>query len=381
MKMANKKRDRLISLFSVLFTIVITAVLIFFIFPEEETMADDGALEEFTREVDVQTFSAGDITSEIHVTGRARATERIELTSEVQGVLQGGEHPFRTGVRFSEGDTIMVIDDREEALALTAERARFLTTISGTLSDIRFDYPDDFEAWENYAADLNPEERLKPLPDISDRQLRLFLTSRGVFDQYYTIRSSENRLDKFVITAPYSGELRNADVTPGNLVQAGVTLGEFVGDRFEIETFVSLQDLPFIGTGSTVSMESPAFDDALDGRVIRIGSSIDPETQAFPVYIELQEPSIRSGLYFEGVADGRIIPDAVEIPRNLLTRSNTVLVVEDEKATHKEVEPIRFRDETVIVTGLSEEDKLIELRAGVSNLAGSRVTIRDEDSE
>ena len=57
------------------------------------------------------------------------------------------------------------------------------------------------------------------------------------------------------------------------------------------------------------------------------------------------------------------------------------LIAEDGKATHKEVEPLLFKQETVIVSGLNADDKVIELRAGAASLAGASVTIADNDGQ
>lgn len=373
------KKNRFLAVGSAVGVILFTILLVGLVFPDGDSMADDVVTEDSTREVTVTTFEPGDIRSEIAITGRINSTQRIELLSEVQGVLQGGDNPFRTGVRFSRGDLLLQIDQTEAELELNAQRSRFFTALAASLSDIKLDYPDQYDEWADYADQFDPESTLPALPGIENRQLRLFLTSRGIFDQYYSIRSAENRLTKYAIRAPFSGELREADLTPGNLVQPGVRLGEFTGDTFELETFVSLRDLNFISQGDPVELKAPASGVMMEGTILRIGSSVDSNTQAFPVFVEVRDRSLRSGQYLEGTISGKLFENAVEIPRNLLSRSNTVLIAEGGKATHKEVEPLLFKQESVIVSGLTADDKVIELRAGSAALAGASVTIVEND--
>ncbi|MCC5913637.1 MAG: HlyD family efflux transporter periplasmic adaptor subunit [Balneolaceae bacterium] len=375
----RKKKNRIVAAGSAIGIILITILLVGLIFPDGDSMADDAITKDSTREVEVTIYEPGEIRSEIRITGRINSTQRIELLSEVQGVLEGGDQPFRTGVRFSRGDLLLKIDQTETELELNAQRSRFFTTLTGTLSDIKLDYPDEHEAWAEYADQFDPEATLPPLPDIENRQLRLYLTTRGIFDQYFSIRGAENRLEKYTIRAPFSGELREADLTPGNLVQPGVRLGEFTGDTYELVTFVSLRDLDFISEGDPVELTAPVAGDSMEGTILRISSSVDPDTQAFPVYIEVRDRALRSGQYLEGSISGKLFENAVEIPRNLLSRSNTVLIAEDGKATHKEVEPLLFKQESVIVSGLTADDKVIELRAGSAALAGASVTIAEND--
>ncbi len=374
-----KNKHRFFAIGSAAGIILFTILLVVFVFPDGDSMADDTITKETTRVVNVNTYDPGNIQSEIEITGRINSTQRIELFSEVQGVLQRGERPFRTGVRYNRGDLLLQIDQTEAELDLYAQRSRFFTKLAASLSDIKLDYPDQYDSWSGYADQFNPESTLPDLPNIENRQLRLYLTSRGIFDQYYSIRSAENRLTKYSIRAPFSGELRSADLTPGNLVQPGVRLGEFTGDAFELETFVSLRDLSFISQGDPVELLTPSSRDTLEGTILRIGSSVDPNTQAFPVYIKVQNRNLRSGQYLEGKISGKIFEDALEIPRNLLSRSNTVLIAENGKVTHKDVEPLLFKRETVVVSGLTAEDKVIELRAGAASLAGASVTIADND--
>ena len=125
-------------------------------------------------------------------------------------------------------------------------------------------------------------------------------------------------------------------------------------------------------------MTSATLGQIWSGSIVRIGSGIDENTQSLPLYAELNGSSMRDGLYLEGTIRGQTLENSVEIPRNLLTRNNTILVVEDGQATHKRVEPLLFKKESVIVSGLTADDRVIELRAGVNRLAGSRVTVEGD---
>lgn len=376
--MPNKKQTgkRMALLFAVLI-ITLTILLILFAFPNSQSIADDGPAESRAQEVSVSIFEPDDIQSEITITGRVKPLQQIHLFSEVQGVLTGGDRPFRTGVRFREGEILIRIDNTEASLELNSQRSRFLTSLSGILSTIKLDYPDAYSAWASWAEDFDPTQALPDLPEISDRQLRLFLTSRGIMEQYYSIQSAEFRLSKYELRAPFSGELEGADLTPGNLVQPGVRLGTFTGDNMELETFISRKDLEYISTGDAVQLSSPAISASIDGTIGRIGSSVDPETQAFPVYVSVSDAVLKPGLYLEGTIAGQIFTDVSEIPRSLLSRSNTVLISKNGVATHKNVEPVLFQRESVIVSGITAADSLINIRAGFDALAGSEVVVTD----
>ena len=375
---SHQKRDKIIAWSSVAAAIVFTIVIIGFIFPNVGEGTDGNGIQEPERRVTVVQYQPTDIVSDIEITGRVVATNRIVLLSEVQGRFSNGTHPFRTGIRFSEGDTLAKIDDTEQRLALISQRSQFLTSLSGVLSTLKLDYPDIYGAWADYTDQFDPESPLEELPDIENRQARLFLTSRGIYEQFYAIQSAQERLNKFTIVAPFDGELQEADLDPGALVQPGVRLGVFTGREYELESYISLSDLPFISTGDDVALASEVLDQEYRGTITRIGSAVDNSTQALPLFVGLNDSSLKDGQYLEGTISGRTLQDAVELSRNLLTRDNTVLIVEDGVATHKEVEPLLFKKETVIVSGLTASDRVIELRAGANRLAGARVIIEGE---
>lgn len=338
--------------------------------PIAEQVPDE---EEDIREVRVMAAEPEDITTDIQITGRVTPLERIDVATEVQGVFMSGDQPFRTGNRFREGDVLVQLDDTDVALELNASRSRFASALSGLLPAIRQDFPDAYEAWAGYVEEFDPEMPLPDLPEIEDRQLQFFISANDIQGQFYGIRAQENRLSKYTIRAPFTGELRNADRHPGGLVQPGTMLGEFVGDVYELESYISLSEKDFVSVGDVVELRSSVQDNPLEGRITRIGRSVDPGTQAFPIYVEISSPMLRSGIYLEGSIAGRTLENVVRIPRNLLTRENTVMIAEDGVATHKEVEPVFYFNGDVAVEGLESGDQLIKLRTGAGALAGTKV--------
>lgn len=368
---SQKKRQRIAAYLSAVGIILVIIVLVLLL--PSRNQAEDLITEAPERQVHVRMFETGNFPTEIPITGRVRAVDRVDLFSEVQGVFVSGDRPFRTGNRFQQGEVLARLDNTEAKLELSAMQSRFQSALAGLLPTIRLDFNQRFETWASYTDAITPGTTLPPFPEITDRTERFFFSGNDIFGQYFAIRAMERRLEKFTIKAPFAGELRMADAFPGTLISPGVKLGEFFGDTYELETFVSISEIEFVQTGAQVRLESPSLQEALTGRIQRVGRSVDPATQAFPVFIEVRSPQLREGLYVEGRITGRIMEDVVEIPRHLLTRDNTVMVIEDGIATHRQVEPKFFNTETVLVRGISESDQVIELRAGTTRLAGARV--------
>ena len=90
----------------------------------------------------------------IPVEGKVEAWQRIDLFSEVNGVLNLGGKEFREGVSFKEGEVILALDDSEARLSLKSTMAQFLQSTSGILSTIKVDFPDRIHEWEDYVLSL-----------------------------------------------------------------------------------------------------------------------------------------------------------------------------------------------------------------------------------
>jgi membrane fusion protein, multidrug efflux system len=373
----HRRRERLWAIGSTVAVLLVVTLLMRVVFPAGSSRASDEPIEVAPREVEILTFTPGSVPSEVRITGRVRALERVTLASEVQGVVRGGARPFRTGVRFRAGEVLLELDDTEARLDLQAQRSRFLSAVNGTLSTLRLDFPEAYPAWLEFADELEPERALPELPTITDPQLRRFLASRGVMDLYFSVRSAEHRLTRFTLRAPIDGELMDADLAPGTTVQPGVPLATLVGSRVELESFVSLAEVPFLRPGDVVELEALPLGQRLTGRVSRVGSSVDPGTQAVPVFIALEGAAtlLPDGIYLEGRVAGQVFENAVALPRELLTRSHEVLVVQDGMAAYRAVEPLQFGPETVVVRGLTEQDQVILLRTGSRALVGMRVEV------
>lgn len=338
--------------------------------PVAEQVPDE---EETAREVTVMPAEPQNMVTDIQITGRVTPVERIDVATEVQGVFRSGARPFRTGNRFQQGEVLVQLDDTDVALELNASRSRFASALSALLPAIRQDYPQAYEAWAGYVEAFDPEMPVSDLPEIEQRQLQFFISANDIMSRFYAIRAQENRLSKYTLRAPFTGELRNADQFPGGLVQPGSMLGEFVGDVYELESYISLSEKDFVAVGDMVELRSSVQDSPLEGRITRIGRSVDPGTQAFPIYVEVSSPVLRSGIYLEGSIAGRTLENVVRIPRNLLTRENTVMIAEDGVATHKQVRPVFYFNGDVAVEGLESGDQLISLRTGAGALAGTKV--------
>jgi membrane fusion protein, multidrug efflux system len=316
-----------------------------------------------TEQVRARTVQNREVPTFIGLTGRLVAEERIALYSEVSGVLLPPPTPFKSGSTFARGETLIRIDDEEFRQSLIASRSAFLRAITMLMPDIKLDFPASYEAWLAYLNAFDPSRPVPAPPTPATDQERYFLTGRNVYTQYHEIRQMEVRLGKYRIRAPFHGTVAQAQITTGTLVQQGQRLGEFIRTgRYELEATLSPDDLRFVRAGQTVTLTNGRPDQTWQGRVARIGAQIDPATQAVPVFVRVEGPDLREGMFLTGQIKAETFERVEVVPREVLIDENRVFVIREGRATLQPVEVLHRTDTEAVVRGLQDGEQVIEER-------------------
>jgi membrane fusion protein (multidrug efflux system) len=300
----------------------------------------------------VETFSPEPQTVRLalDIQGTLRAYDKIDIFSEVNGTLLRTDRAFKEGVYFPKGATLIRVDDEEARLSILSQKSNLLNAITQIMPDLKVDYPQTFTAWDTYLNEFDLETSLTPLPEVEDKQARLFIASRNIYPTYYTIRSAEERLAKYEIKAPFNGVLTQTSINPGTLVRAGQKLGELMRTgSYELEATVPLRELQYLSVGNTVTLTSEDIAGSWTGKVRRISDQIDPETQTIRVFVEVSGQELREGMYLKGTVQGGAVNESFELPRSLLVDQKKVYVVRDGKLALETVEVVRLTAETAIL--------------------------------
>ena len=309
--------------------------------------------------VSTRQVNAQDVQSYVDITGRLEPEDKIDIYAEVGGVLLPTNPAFKVGNRFRKGTPLVRINDSEARQNLRAQKSNYITTLASVVADLKIDFPDAFQTWENYLLSFSVDEPTPPLPEPASEQLRLFLGARNVYTQYYTLRQLEEQLDKYRIYAPFTGTLTEASINQGTLVRQGQRLGEFIKDDvYEMEAAVRPEELAFIAVGDEVELSSVS-SDSWQGTVVRINERVEPTSQTIKVFVRVDGDALKAGMYLEGRVKGRLYEDAFEIPRDVLVNENKVFIVQDSTAELLTVETLKTSDETAIVRGLEDGMTLI----------------------
>ena len=331
----------------------------------KESTVSSKVVKKERRKVSVEQFTPKEVENQIVIDGRANAYESVNVTSKVTGIMKPSTR-IRKGQYKRKGSLLFEIDSRESVFNLKAQRAAFMTSITQMMADLKFDYPQAFDHWKSYLNNFDVEKPIAELPASTSEQEKYFISSRNLYNQYYTIKRLETQLTDYRIYAPFSGVITQVNIFPGGLVSQGANLATMINTTvFELESPVQLDDLQYIKVGQSVKLRSDNLNQEWTGKVSRIATQIDQNTQNLPVYITVSGSGLKDGMYLSGTLKGAPINDVIELPKSIFTSPKSIFVVRDSTIQTKIIESVKRLDESVIVRGLSPNDKVV-----VGSLAG-----------
>ena len=316
-----------------------------------------------TRSVKSEKVNYGKIISPVFGTGRVVSTEDVVVSSEVSGKIIEGSIPFKKGQQFRKGDVLIKIFDGNAVLDLKSRKSEFLQSIAGILPDLKVDYPDSYPKWTEFFKSIELDKKLPDLPSASTEQEKIFMASRNILSEYYTIKSNEITLGKYTIIAPFAGTFTEVFKEVGAIANVGTTLANISRtDKLELEVPVEISDANWVETGHAVTVTNEDNSIEWQGKVVRKSDFVAQETQSMSIFVSLT-PTINKpvfiGQYMKAVFNGKEIENVMEIPRNSVFNFNEVFVVENGRLAKREITIHKINEKTLIFSGIEEGTELV----------------------
>jgi len=337
-------------------------------------------LQKTVKTVFVDTIQNSTISINIPANGNLVAKRRVELYAEVQGVFRYSSKAFKPGQAYQRGQTLLKIDAAEYEASVQSAKSDLYNQITAIMPDLRLDYPDIFQKWQEYLNNFDVNSPVSPLPEPANDKERYFINGRGINTAYFNIKNLEQRLVKYRITAPFSGVLTEALVTEGTLIRNGQKLGEFIDpDIYELQVSIAKEYTDLLRIDEKVSLTNNNGTKTYKGKVSRINAKIDQATQTVNVFIEVKNSSLKEGMYLQANLDAKEEQNAIEIDRSLVNDRNEIFAVNDSILKSIEVSPVYFSDDKVVIKGVPDGEVILTRQvSGAYN--GMRVKIAGEES-
>ena len=296
-------------------------------------------------------------------TGRLSSQQTVDLSAEVQGQILRGDVVLREGTKFKKGDLLVNIFDEEARNNLKASKSRFMNGIAGILPDIRIDFPESYQKYMDFFNSIEIDESLPPLPKTDSDKEKVFLASRNILNDYYSIKSAEVRLSKYKLYAPFDGTFTAVYLEPGSVANPGNRIASMIRtDKLELEVPVRIEDAYWIEEGDEVEVTTKDKHVHWTGKVVRKSDFMDPGSQTISVFVSLDQEKNKPlfpGQYLRAEFAAKIIEGSMKIPRNAVFNKNRVFTVENGKLKENPVEVLKSGETWALISGVPAGAELV----------------------
>jgi multidrug efflux pump subunit AcrA (membrane-fusion protein) len=309
--------------------------------------------EKVVKTVFTDTVENSTVQIVIPANGSLVAKRRVELYAEVQGVFKTSGKLFKPGQEYRSGETLIRINATEYYASVQSAKSNLYNAIAAIMPDLRLDFPDFFQKWQDYLSSFDLNKSTPKLPEITSEKENYFITGRGIVSNYYNVKNLEQRLAKYTIRAPFSGILTEALVTEGSLIRNGQKLGEYIDPSvYEMEVALSKTYASLLKVGESVVLKSLDDTENYSGKVSRVNGSIDPTSQTITAYIEVKNKTLKEGMYLEANLNAKEEQDAIEVSRGLVLEGDQIFIVRDSVLDLIDVKPVYFSDTKVVIKNI-----------------------------
>ena len=293
----------------------------------------------------------------VPVYGKLFSLKEINIVTEANGIFYGEK--FKTGMKFSKGDTLGYIKYDEIESNLNSQKSNLLNQASKIVSEIKFDYPDSYQSWFNFMDKINFNDPLPKLPEIKDKKLKNYLSGKNFFNSYFTAKSTEDRLNKHLIISEFNGSLSDVSIKSGTAVVFGQKIGKYHNpNMLEFESNTSIKNTLLIKKNMQVNIKSDEYSGERNGSVSRINKTLNPSSQNMSVFIETNDDDLYNGMYVYGNIIVGEVDNTFKIKRNLIQENNVFTIV-DNKLISTEIDVIQVFEDNAIIRGLNNNDRVL----------------------
>lgn len=316
-----------------------------------------------TRYVEAAPIVYKNYITNVIASGRVVSAEQVNVSSEVQGRIAEGEVYLRKGAAFKKGQVLVRIINSENTYNLKSQKSNFLNLLANALADLKLDYKSAYNTWYDFFGAIKVDQPMPDLPVIEDEQLKIFLSSRNILGNYYSIKSFEERVKKQTIVAPFAGNFTSVNLQEGSVANPGSIIGTIINTGFyEVEVPVEKNDISWLRKGQRVKVIAESgYTDTINGKIVRIAEFIDKQTQTIPVYVRI--PSIK-GLTYEGDYYNCIFADikvknSMEVMRSAVFNHNEVFLVREGKLAKQTININKITQKSLFFSGVPEGDTIV----------------------
>ncbi len=353
------KKNQII-LFAIVLTVTGALYAIVLANKKEDVKEKKGA--ETSKYISVRTIKNQERSLKISSYGQIVPFTELDIAFEISGRLQGGDLSMKPGTKFRKDDLLYKVGSEEMFYNLNARKEQLSRLVISILPDISIDFNEDYDKWSYFLKEIKPSGLLPNLPKFSSDKEALFISSKGIYAEYWTIKGMEERISKYIYLAPFNGAVSDVYTEPGAIINPGGRIAKiFNQEKMEVRLPIPIEFINKFQKKGRVDFYDANGLEIAQGKLLRTSSEINKNTQSMDAYYSITPKrgvSIFSGQYVTANIDNLISESVAVVPASAV-KENEVYLLTNNNLKKQSVKIISQKQDSIFVEGLKNKDTLV----------------------
>ena len=309
------------------------------------------------RAVETELLEFADLKLRVEGNGVVESERTLNMISEANGSVTFAKNDLKDGTFVREGEMIVKIDSRDVANELYGLRSDFLNAVASVLPELRLDDARIYKRWFDYFNALDINKPIPELPEITNAQEKIKVSTKNIIGKYYSVRNQEILLSKHTIRAPFDGYISSNGVIENSFVSIGQQVFTLTDPKNVVVSVPLLveesQSIDFSSVPKVVIYADEGSEETKVGKILRKEAMVDRNSQTVNVYVSFTnkelDPNFLPGSYVHVAIQGKILRDVAPVPRYLLDSQNFVFTMENGNLSRQQLEVVAYQGDQAIV--------------------------------
>lgn len=307
------------------------------------------------RVVETRRLAFDDVTLAVAGNGVIESERILDFVAEVPGRIVYAKNDLKDGTFVREGEVIVRIDSRDVENQLHGQRSDFMNAVASVLPELQLGDAKIWRKWFDYFNSLDIDRTLPDLPEITNAQEKIKVSSRDIIGKYYDVRNQEIRLARHTIRAPFTGYIDSGGVIENSVVSQGqtlLTISDAVNMVVAVPLLVSeTRNIDFSPAPRVTLRAGEGL--TKTGRITRKRTAVERNSQTLDVFVTFAnrdlDPHFLPGNYVDVEIEGRTLTDVATVSRHLLDGQSHVFTMANGKLDREQVNVVAYQGDMAVI--------------------------------
>jgi RND family efflux transporter MFP subunit len=319
------------------------------------------------RAVETQRVQFADLKLQVEGNGVVESERTLNMISEANGRVTFAKNDLKDGTFVRMGEMLVAIDSRDVANELYGLRSDFMNAVASVLPELRLDDARIYKRWFDYFNALDIDKAIPDLPEITNAQEKMKVSTKDIIGKYYSVRNQEILLSKHSIRAPFDGYVSSNGVIENSFVSIGQQLFTLTDPKNVVVSVPLLveesQSIDFSSVPKVAIFADESSEEQKAGKILRKETMVDRNSQTVNVYVSFTnkelDPNFLPGSYVHVAIQGKLLRDVAPVPRHLLDSQNFIFTLEDGTLSRQQLEVVAYQGDQAIVRNTASGETIV----------------------